>query len=88
MEFHHYNAKYVAYFSKELMKIQVLNIVDNKLSDLFDHCNLPTFTALPENERQDIGKIYHFKYFTKIAILPQSKSIVVMEPKFQNEGFN
>ncbi len=70
------------------MKIKVLHIFTAKLLNLFDDYKLPTVTALPENEREDVEKINSFQCFTKIAILPQSKSIVVMEPKFYNQTFN
>ena len=69
------------------MKIKVLHIFTGELLNLFDDFTLPTFKALPENERQDEEKIEHFQFHTKLAILPQSKSIVVTEPK-SVESFN
>lgn len=47
----------------------------------WNNCPLPTDAALPQEDRDDDEKIEILQIFTKLVVLPKSKTIVVMEPK-------
>ena len=88
LKFHFFSASQIAYYSKKNKKVEVLDIVSGEFGSGWQSCKIPTEAALSEADKNDEEKIENLQCFTELSILPDSGTIVVMEPKPMNQTFN